>query len=90
MISVRTLVTPRLVLLIFALVITGMALASSPASVSAAACCGHSSTTTYYNNAAHQTVVGRCTLSCDDVLVCSGMQTAYSTTQQLACCPCGT
>ena len=90
MISVRTLVTPRLVLLIFALVITGMALASSPASVSAAACCGHSSIDTYYNNAAHKTVVGHCTFSCDETLVCTGMQTAFFTTQQLACCPCGT
>jgi hypothetical protein len=88
MISLQNPVTRRLVLLIFALVITGMALASSPASVSAAPCCGHSSTTMYYNNAAHQTLVGRCTFTCDQVLVCTGMQTAYFTTIQLACCPC--
>lgn len=87
--SLRTLVTPRLALLTFALVITGMALASSPAPVNAApACCGHSMITTYYNNAAHQTVVGHCTLSCDDTTICSGMQTAFFTTKQLACCPC--
>jgi hypothetical protein len=86
--NLRIYVAPRLVLLTFALVLTVAALATSPASVSAAACCGHSSITTYYNNAAHQTIVGRCTFTCDDVLICSGMQTAFFTTQQLACCPC--
>jgi hypothetical protein len=87
--NLRSFITSRLGLLMFALMITGAALASSPAPAGAAPnCCGHATIVTYYNNAAHSMVVGHCSFPCDQDPVCSGTQTQFSTTKQLGCCIC--
>jgi hypothetical protein len=81
-------ISPRIGLLVLALLVTGLALYTSPPVVAAPNCCGHASTVTYYNNAQHTTIVGHCFFPCDTDPTCTGTQTQYFTTKQGVCCIC--
>lgn len=87
--ALRTPLRFRIGLLALALIVTGAALSSSPATTAfAGPCCGHAMSVTYYSDASHTTVVGRCFFPCNDDPTCTGTQTEFFTTKQLQCCIC--
>lgn len=78
----------RAVLALVVAAMAGTVLLAGGAPDASSSCCGQVEDTFYYSDATFTQVVGECTLTCPQKLICRGAITHFAKTTFIGCCPC--